>query len=99
MFQRKHGKTQNALSMTKTKKGHQRFWRMKLEKRSLKNFSKKGNLKQGEMHQCLRGNEHPWPTPQIYYKGPSIYDVHTEGGGGSGSGGRMWTGGGGVQPH
>src|SRR6218665_1042068 len=26
-------------------------------------------------------------------KGPSIYDVHTEGGGGSGSGGRMWTGG------
>src|SRR6218665_3846623 len=27
-------------------------------------------------------------------KGPSIYDVHTEGGGGSGSGGRMWTGGG-----
>ena len=28
-------------------------------------------------------------------KGPSIYDVHTEGGRGSGSGGRMWTGGGG----
>ena len=27
-------------------------------------------------------------------KGPSIYDVHTEGEG-SGSGGRMWTGGGG----
>ena len=31
-------------------------------------------------------------------KGPSIYDVHTEGGVESGSGGRMWTGGG-VQPH
>src|SRR6218665_3173626 len=32
-------------------------------------------------------------------KGPSIYDVHTEGGGrGSGSGGRMWTGGGGPAP-
>jgi len=31
-------------------------------------------------------------------KGPSIYDVHTEGGRGSGSGGRMWTGEG-VQPH
>ena len=31
---------------------------------------------------------------------PSIYDVHTEGGRGSGSGGRMWTGGReGVQPH
>ena len=30
--------------------------------------------------------------------GPSIYDVHTEGGGGSGSGGRMWTGGGGPAP-
>ena len=28
--------------------------------------------------------------------GPSIYDVHTEGG--SGSGGRMWTGGGGPAP-
>src|SRR6218665_3363630 len=32
-----------------------------------------------------------------YCKGPSIYDVHTEGGRGSGSGGRMWTGGGGGQ--
>ena len=31
-------------------------------------------------------------------KGPSIYDVHTEGEGGSGSGGRMWTGEG-VKPH
>src|SRR6218665_3347530 len=30
-------------------------------------------------------------------KGPSIYDVHTEGRG-SGSGGRMWTGGGGPAP-
>src|SRR6218665_331106 len=31
-------------------------------------------------------------------KGPSIYDVHTEGGGGSGSGGRMWTEGGAPSP-
>jgi len=31
------------------------------------------------------------------YRGPSIYDVHTEGGAGSGSDGRMWTGGGGVK--
>jgi len=31
-------------------------------------------------------------------KGTSIYDVHTEGVGGSGSGERMWTEGG-VQPH
>jgi len=30
-------------------------------------------------------------------KGPSVYDVHTEGGRGSGSGGRMWTGGGGSK--
>jgi len=30
--------------------------------------------------------------------GPSIYDVHTEGGGWSGSGGRMWTGGRGSSP-
>src|SRR6218665_3711574 len=30
-------------------------------------------------------------------KGPSVYDVHTEGGRGSGSGGRMWTGGRGVK--
>src|SRR6218665_276705 len=33
-----------------------------------------------------------------YIRGPSIYDVHTEGVGGSGSGGRMWTGGGGPVP-
>ena len=31
-------------------------------------------------------------------KRPSIYDVHTEGGEGSGSGGRMRTGGGGQAP-
>ena len=35
--------------------------------------------------------------------GPSIYDFHMEGGRGSGSGGRMWTGGGGQplcgRPH
>ena len=31
-------------------------------------------------------------------KGPSIYDIHTEGGGGSGSGGRMWMGEGGPAP-
>jgi len=31
-------------------------------------------------------------------RGPSIYDVHTEGKWGSGSGGRMWTGGG-VKLH
>src|SRR6218665_3846265 len=30
--------------------------------------------------------------------GPSIYDVRTEGGQGSGSGGRMWTGGGDPAP-
>ena len=30
--------------------------------------------------------------------GPSIYDVHTEGGRGSGSGGCMWTEGGGPAP-
>ena len=29
----------------------------------------------------------------LAYMGPSIYDVHTEGGGGEVSGGRMWTGG------
>src|SRR6218665_1142422 len=33
-----------------------------------------------------------WTTRRM---GPSIYDVHTEGGRASGSGGRMWTGGGG----
>src|SRR6218665_2958624 len=32
------------------------------------------------------------------HKGPSIYDVHTDGGQGSGSGGRMWTGEGGPAP-
>ena len=31
-------------------------------------------------------------------KGPSIYDVHTKGARGSGSGGRMWMGEG-VNPH
>src|SRR6218665_2304838 len=38
--------------------------------------------------QQLRGN-----IGHKHCKGPSIYDVHTEGGGGSGSGGRMWMGG------
>ena len=33
------------------------------------------------------------PVFLSWVKGPSIYDVHTEGRRGSGSGGRMWTGG------
>jgi len=35
----------------------------------------------------------------ITNRGPSIYDVHTEGGEGSGSGGRMWTVGWGQAPR
>jgi len=31
-------------------------------------------------------------SPHLDHKGPSIYDVHTEGDGGPGSGGRMWMG-------
>ena len=42
-----------------TKKSHQEFWRMKigiiLQKVKLGKFST-GNLKQGEMHHCLRGD-------------------------------------------
>jgi len=50
-----------------TKKGHQKFWRMKSEnfigKGNLESefFSQTwGNLKEGEMHHCLRGDGRPW---------------------------------------
>ena len=63
--------------MTKTK-GHQKYWRMKIEKNFGKryiyenfpqseNFSKiGGNLKQREMHHGLRGDGRP--CPQLFLK-------------------------------
>ena len=39
-----------------------------------------------------------WTHQTQGHMGPSIYDVHTEGGEGSDSGGRMWTEGGGPAP-